>query len=86
MPKNRTDKSSLPIVVTAGELKAIREHVGKVMGNSHQRLSVDVFNLQDRQAEQDALDKWIEEQRQTRKGVPGNIETKSKTFPDQPVN
>ena len=55
----------------AEALKAIRDQLSKLIGNSNscQRLSVDVFDSQDRKVESEALHKWMEEQRQVRHEV-----------------
>lgn len=46
----------------ATEMKKIREQIGKITGRSGGKLGVDVFVSEDRKAELEATQKWIEEQ------------------------
>lgn len=68
----------------ATELKAIREQLAKVIGNgsSNQRLSVDVFNSKDRQAEAEELNEWSEQQRGARQDALGSTEPNGERLPD----
>lgn len=49
----------------ATEIKKIREQLGKVTGRSGGKIGVDVFDSEDRKAESEANQKWIEEQKRT---------------------
>lgn len=44
------------------EIKKIREHLGKITGNTNGRIGVNIFSSEDRQVESEETKRWIEEQ------------------------